>query len=261
MSSSRKSNFFKAPKHDWRVRNLQFLIDYGQSIWVKKPFRIGAKGVLHPCVVELIGESGFLSFDLFKAYLPDPLKDFIGFEEKSDAAKEIYDQGLGQSKHEEVREKYPFLNSPEYLFQFRKMDLARYLRYPERPVSVINWDGTKCIGNRRWWETDGYERRFASVLRQHSGPLGEVAFILNLSLAVPKETREKRVANLELFRAKLARIFQVRPELIIADTAVAGSESPTGIYNSLDFYRSESTPMVTFRAIYDARGHHRLYGT
>lgn len=239
MASRGKHNFPSALKQAWRLRNLDFLTQYGRAIWIRRPTSQDA-GELRPSVVELLGESGFLSYELFRPLLPSPDTDYVGIENSPKTVGKVL-----QQPHE---------------FQVRYADIGRYLQYERRPISVILWDDMACAGTLSWWGKAGHGARLEAALRTHSQAYGEVALIFNMSLRNRKDTREVQQLNLEVMRRELARIFSVDPALIIKDPSIAATRSPSGPYESLEFYRSELTPMVTFRAVYAAQGHHRLQG-
>lgn len=240
MASRGEHNFDGPLKQAWRDRNLEFLIQYGQKIWAQKPRSFRSDGELHPTVVELLGESGFLSFEMLKPFLTDPNTQYYGLEADPSVIAKVL-----QQPHD---------------FRVRYGDIGRHLQYTEDPVSVILWDDMAGAGTLTWWGRNGHERRLEQALTRHCRTYGEVALIFNMSLRTRKTTNAERVLNLNVMRQKLARIFNVDPDLVIKDLSVAGEQSPAGQHDSMDFYRSRMTPMVTFRAIYASNGHHRLQG-
>lgn len=244
MPSGTKHEFSSPEKQEWRERNLEFLVSYGREIWEHKPRTVAGKGRLRPHVVELLGTSGHLSFELLERFLSNP-KSFIGVEKNP--------QTVGEAVFENREKELPF--------QVQYGDIGKYVYYSKDPVSVINWDDTRCAGTKSWWKE--YRPRIEQALKRHSQVVGEVAFILNMSLRGRKDPHEVHEVNIRIMREQLADIFRVRPELVVKDTTVARGRKPKHVvetYDSIEFYTSELTPMVTFRAIYDAQGHHRLQG-
>jgi len=228
-------------KQKSRQRNLDFLIKYGQAIWEDHP-----GGILKPHVIELIGKSGHLSYETFKGHLANPDLDFIGVE----WAREVFYHAW---------DKLDTSGQP-YKFPLERGEISKYLvsNWSKKPASVIIWDSTNSMGNRRWWSSQG--RRLQEALKGHSKAFGEVALLLTMSLRGRLDTHQKHVENLKIFRQKLMDIFRVPEGAIIKDHTVVEASNPLGEFESLEFYKAKSTSMVTFRAIYSADGHHRMRG-
>lgn len=165
--SRNNHSFNTKEKHDWRIRNIDFLKKYGRNIWDESKF-IGHW-------IELIGRTGSYSKDLL---LQNGASDsqFIGADIDLNTILEHRDN------------KAAFRTSHNWITSTAREMIRSGLR-----VSVMNFDGYNSAANEKWWKTEG--RIIKAIADEMVYKYGEFGLILNHALRGMKLSKDDAITK------------------------------------------------------------------